>query len=328
VFWAAKPGTALFCVVPPFNDERMDTEPGQVTDGDITIDSNHETVEQIETAFQDDPPPAVDATAVEAVEAVEDTPAPVKKRSRRNDPAEAVKSAVAKQREAERRAVAAESRVQELAQAVPPPAAAPPAPAQEEAPSWSRFKQMPGVPTVDQFSAYEDYSMALAEFVADAKQGEQRAAHEQRQVAQQQQVQLDRWSQTLNNAREANPAFDESLNLDTPMSLPMQHLAMESEQGVKILQWLSAHQNDAQRISTLHPAEQYREFGKLEARIELDAVSSTSSGSARVVSSAKAPIKPLGTSPPVEDPFEITEDLSMDEHFRRMNAADRQSGRL
>ena len=302
----------------------MDTEPGQVTDGDITIDSNHETVEQIETAFQDDPPPAVDATAVEAVE---DTPAPVKKRSRRNDPAEAVKSAVAKQREAERRAVAAESRVQELAQAVPQPAAAPPAPAQEEAPSWSRFKQMPGVPTVDQFSAYEDYSMALAEFVADAKQGEQRAAHEQRQVAQQQQVQLDRWSQTLNNAREANPAFDESLNLDTPMSLPMQHLAMESEQGVKILQWLSANPNDAQRISTLHPAETYREMGKLEARLEA-ASSTEKSGPARVVSSAKAPIKPLGTSPPVEDPFEITDDLSMDEHFRRMNAADRQAGRL
>jgi len=301
----------------------MDTEPGQVTDGDITIDSNHETVEQIETAFQDDPPPAVDATAVEAV----DTPAPVKKRSRRNDPAEAVKSAVAKQREAERRAVAAESRVQELAQAVPPPAAAPPAPAQEEAPSWSRFKQMPGVPTVDQFSAYEDYSMALAEFVADAKQGEQRAAHEQRQVAQQQQVQLDRWSQTLNDAREANPAFDETLNLDTPMSLPMQHLAMESEQGVKILQWLSANPNDAQRISTLHPAETYREMGKLEARLEA-ASSTEKSGPARVVSSAKAPIKPLGTSPPVEDPFEITDDLSMDEHFRRMNAADRQAGRL
>jgi hypothetical protein len=35
----------------------MNTDAGQVTDGDITIDSNHETAEQIQTAFADDPPP-------------------------------------------------------------------------------------------------------------------------------------------------------------------------------------------------------------------------------------------------------------------------------
>jgi chemotaxis protein histidine kinase CheA len=314
----------------------MNPEAGQVTDGDITIDSNHETPDQISIAFQDDPPPpSEDAPAVEAVEAVEAgdeaVPAPAKKRTRRSDPTEAVKSAIAKQREAERRADAAESRVQELAQAGPQPAVAPPAPAEEEAPSWSRFKQMPGVPTVDQFQSYEDYSMALAEFVSDAKQTEhtaaQQQAYEQQQIAQQQRVQLDRWSKTLDEARQQDPKFDETLNLDTPMSMPMQHLAMESPQGIEILKWLSEHPDDAQHMSRLHPAETYREMGKLEARLEA-ASSTTQSGPARVVSSAKAPIKPLGTSPPVEDPFEITDDLSMDEHFRRMNAADRQSGRL
>jgi len=314
----------------------MVPDAGQVTDGDITIDSNHETADQIAIAFQDDPPPpSEDAPAVEPVEAAEGgdapAPAPAKKRTRRNDPTEAVKSAIAKQREAERRADAAESRVQELAQAVPQPAVAPPAPAEEEPPSWSRFKQMPGVPTVDQFQSYEDYSMALAEFVADAKHTEntaaQRQAYEQQQIAQEQRVQLDRWSKTLDEARQQDPKFDETLNLDTPMSLPMQHLAMESPQGIAILQWLSEHPDDAQRLSTLHPAETYREMGKLEARLEA-ASPTEKSGPARVVSSAKAPIKPLGTSPPVEDPFEITDDLSMDEHFRRMNAADRQSGRL
>ena len=35
----------------------MNPDAGQVTDGDITIDSNHETTEQISIAFQDDPPP-------------------------------------------------------------------------------------------------------------------------------------------------------------------------------------------------------------------------------------------------------------------------------
>ena len=317
----------------------MATDAGQVTDGDITIDSNHETVEQIESAFLSDTPenaedtPAVAASAPESAESVEaqsDEPAPAKPK-RRSNPTEAVKSAIAKQREAERRADAAESKVQALsAERAPTPPETQTAP-EPEPPSWARFKEMPGVPRPDQFTAYEDYSMALAEFVADAKQTEhtaaQQHAYEQQQIAQEQQVQLDRWSKTLDEARQHNPKFDETLNLDTPMSLPMQHLAMESPQGIAILQWLSEHPDDAQRLSTLHPAETYREMGKLEARLEA-ASPTVSSGPARVVSSAKAPIKPLGTSPPVEDPFEITDDLSMDEHFRRMNAADRQSGRL
>ena len=311
----------------------MNPDAGQVTDGDITIDSNHETADQISIAFQDPPAlPPEDAPAVEAVEAGDEAvPAPPKKRTRRNDPTEAVKAAIAKQREAERRADAAESRVQALSAPVPAPDPQPTPEPEPQTATWSRFKTMPGVPRPDQFTAYEDYSMALAEFISDAKHTEhdaaQRDAYEQQQIAQQQQVQLDRWSKTLDEARQHDPKFDETLNLDTPMSLPMQHLAMESPQGIEILKWLSAHPDDAQRLSTLHPAETYREMGKLEARLEA-ASSTVSSGPARVVSSAKAPIKPLGTSPPVEDPFEITDDLSMDEHFRRMNAADRQSGRL
>ena len=75
----------------------MTTEPGQVTEGDITIDSNHESEEQIAVAFQDDTPPAEDAPAVEASESSEaasESPevaaAPPKKRTRRNAPPEAV----------------------------------------------------------------------------------------------------------------------------------------------------------------------------------------------------------------------------------------------
>jgi len=313
----------------------MATDAGQVTDGDITIDSNHETTEQIAIAFQDDAPPSegTDAVSPQSADAapVAEEPITQAKPKRRSNPTEAVKSAIAKQREAERRADAAESKIQALsAERAPTPTETQTAP-EPETPSWSRFKEMPGVPRPDQFTAYEDYSMALAEFVSDAKHTEntaaQQHAYEQQQIAQEQQVQLDRWSKTLDEARQQNPQFDETLNLDTPMSLPMQHLAMESPQGIAILQWLSEHPDDAQRLSTLHPAETYREMGKLEARLEA-ASPTVSSGPARVVSSAKAPIKPLGTSPPVEDPFEITDDLSMDEHFRRMNAADRQSGRL
>ena len=105
----------------------MNTDAGQVTQDDITIDSNHETVDQIELAFSDvDSTDASDdlASASKAGgETVDDSAptiddpseqAPKAKSNRRNNPTEAVKSAVSKQREAERRAEATEARIQEL----------------------------------------------------------------------------------------------------------------------------------------------------------------------------------------------------------------------
>jgi len=302
----------------------MNTDAGQVTDGDITIDSNHETAEQIQTAFADDPLP-VEASATDEVPSVEapaDVPdvAPIKAK-RRSDPTEAVKSAVAKQREAERRAEAAEARMQAMAE----PIRTEPTPGGGD---WARFKQIPGVPTVDQFDAYEDYSMAMAAFVADVRHHErdvERAqSYQQHQYEQTQQAQTARWNERLQDARSENPDLDSSLNPDTPMSLPMQHLAMDSPVGIQILQWLSAHPDESQRISTLHPAETYREMGKLEARLEAAPLRA----SARVVSNAKPPIRPLGTSPHVTDAFAVSDDTSFDEHFRRMNASDRARGRL
>ena len=303
----------------------MDTEAGQVTDGDITIDSNHETPEQIQAAFEDDPVASTDPVAEVPGTLSEDKP-PEKKRSRSDSASKAVSSAVNKQRVAERRAEAAEARIAEMSQPEAPAPAPEPAPHGSE---WSRFKSMPGVPTVDQFTKIEDYSMAMATFVSDVRDDErqkQRQVDDKHHQMHQYQSNLNNtWTEKITTARENNPNFDSELDLDTPMSLPMQHLVKDSPVGVEIIQWLSANPQESQRLSTLHPAETYREMGKIEGRLE--AVSNTS-GPARVVSSARAPIKPLGTSPHAADPLAITDDLSMDEHFRRMNAVDRQSGRL
>ncbi|CAB4147647.1 hypothetical protein UFOVP1017_38 [uncultured Caudovirales phage] len=284
---------------------------------DMTIDSSHETPEQIQATMDSDVVVESTTTDLPVNEPVKAAPV---KSNRRSDPTEAVKAAIAKQREAERRAEAAEARVQQLVQPLPVES--------ETAPDWSRFKNMPGVPRVEQFDAYEDYSMALAAFVADARHQERdvvrHQAYQQRQIEESQQQQQQQWMSRLRDASAQDPELMASLNPDTPMSLPMQHLAMDSPVGIEMLKWLSANPEESQRLSTLHPAETYREMGKLEARLEAASVR----GPARVVSSAKAPIKPLGTSPPVADPFAITDELSMDEHFRRMNAADRAAGRM
>ena len=314
----------------------MKTDAGQVTQDDITVDSNHETVDQIQLAFAESdttdtsnesipapvPQEEIRDTATAALATDNTSEEKSKSKSnRRNNPTEAVKSAVSKQREAERRAESAEARIQEMITPSSPPVSEKPA-------DWERFKSLPGVPTVDQFTSYEDYSMAMASFIADTRyqerESERSSVYQARRRYDAESAQLSRWNDRLAEARSSNPGFDASLNLETPMSLPMQHLAMESPQGIEILQWLSDNPQESQRISTLHPAETYREMGKIEARLE----AAPPRASARVVSNAKPPVRPLGTSSHVADEFAITDDLSFDEHFRRANAEDRARGRL
>lgn len=343
----------------------MTPDAATVTAGDITIDSNHENADQIRLAFADgetaepppaettprattavaetssaaadapapepvteDPPPAAatasDTDATEASETPMD-PATVAK-TRRRDPRAAVQAAITKQREAERRADMAEARLDALSTAAKPA----PTPATEPPPDWARYKAMPTAPKADQFENYDDYTAALATFVTDARQHDYETRRQQYLQEQEQQeahtAHAAQWQERLAKARADNPDLDATLDPEVPMSLPMQHLAMESPVGIQLLQYLSANPSDSQRLSTLHPAEVYREMGKLEERFA--AAPSTSSGPARSVSHAKPPIEPLGSSPHTPDPHEITDELSFDEHFKRMNAVDRKRGLL
>ena len=319
----------------------MAPDAGIVEHGDITIDSNHETVDQIQLAFVDDAetpgsaPPAETAAVPEAapdpapetpppgVAALEEEPAPpVSSKARRRNARAAVQAAITKQREAERRADKAEARLEVLA----PPADSPQAAPQ---PDWARFKALPAAPKADQFENYDDYTAALATFVTDARQHEHETRRHQYLQAREQQVaesaRATQWQNRLAQARTETPNLDATLDPTVPMSVPMQYLAMESPVGIQLLQYLSAHPDESQRLSTLHPAEVYREMGKIEERLS---AASTPSGPARVVSHAKPPIQPLGSSPHAPDPTAVTDDLSFEEHFKRMNAADRKHGRL
>jgi hypothetical protein len=332
------------------------------TAGEITIESNHESSDQLQASLdlgestttdevkteaaapssdtaetapaEEAAPPAEEAAPPDTVEAVtadetpDETPAPKKtaKQRRRKDATAAVQVAIGKQREAERRAADAEARLAALTTeaSTPTPSSAPP-----PQPDWARYQAMPGAPQVENFDKYEDYTTAVATFVTDLRHQElaTQEAYTASQVAEQEsdRARQSAWQERLEAARKSDPTFDDHLNADTPMSLPMQHLTMESPVGTQLLQYLSTHQEESQRLSTLHPVDVYREMGKLEERLS---AASPARGSAPVVSHAKPPIKPLGSSPHTPDADAITDELSFDEHFRRMNAADRKHGRL
>lgn len=323
------------------------------TAGEITIESNHESSDQLqasldlgestttdevkteaavpssETTEETAPPDTAEAVTATADETPDETtPAPKKtaKQRRRKDATAAVQVAIGKQREAERRAANAEARLAALTTEASTPT---PSSASPSKPDWERYQAMPGAPQVENFDKYEDYTTAVATFVTDLRHQElaTQEAYTASQVAEQEsnRARQSAWQERLEAARKADPTFDDHLNEDTPMSLPMQHLTMESPVGTQLLQYLSTHQDESQRLSTLHPVDVYREMGKLEERLS---AASPARGSAPVVSHAKPPIKPLGSSPHTPDADAITDELSFDEHFRRMNASDRKHGRL
>lgn len=77
-------------------------------------------------------------------------------------------------------------------------------------------------------------------------------------------------------------AYNPTLPVTDHMALAIQ----ASDQGPDVLYWLGSNPKEAARISALHPVQQAREIGKIEARLEANPP-------ARKTSSAPAPISPV-----------------------------------
>jgi len=87
-----------------------------------------------------------------------------------------------------------------------------------------------------------------------------------------------------------------------------------------LLLYFTEHPEDFQRIATLRtPRDISREMAKLEARLE---AAPTATSPRHVASTAKPPVRPVTGSPNAADPDEVNDDMSFEEHARRMNARD------
>lgn len=304
--------------------------PNSFTADGITVDSNTETTAELQAALAaTDAPPTpeakVDNPDAQVDNALAEPPAAVdesqerdpatgqfKPRNRRDDPREAVKSAVAKQREAERErdALKAERAAWQAERDAARRPATPPQP--------------PATPTADpepQEKDFDDYRLYVkAQARWEARQEYAEREKDRIEQTQRQQDEHDHrtvettWQTRLTEARTADPTFDTRINWQTPMSLPMMHVIKTSDLGLQLLQYLSDNPDTAQRLSTLPPPDALREMGKLEARV--DAAPSRGPAPALPVSHAKAPIKPLGTSPQTVSDAEPGDDASDDEWLR------------
>jgi hypothetical protein len=308
--------------------ERME----YATHDGITVGSNTESAADLQTMLTatdtpvdpkaDEKPaetPTEDATAepVKADDAERNTDGTFKAK-KPNAIQDRIDKAVAKQRDAERRAEEAERRAREYEARLTPkpePAKAEPAKADPE-------------PTPDQFDTYEKYVKAQAKWEArqeiTATLAEQRKAYEAAQERQAAEARGKAWQERLAATRKAIPDFDARINANTVVSAPMKDLITDSPVGPEILLYLSDHPDDAQRLSTLHPIQVIREMGKLEARLE--AAHSGPAKETPKASAAKPPIKPVGSSPQIADD-DGSDDEDVDAHIARENARDRKAAR-
>lgn len=304
----------------------------------FTISSNFETSEAM-TAALAKPVAGETLTGPDATPAsdVAETSAPaldVKKPSGkpRNDPQARVEeatgqAATAKRERDEARAEAAafKARIDALearANAPKPEAEAKP---EAKEPDWKRYRNHPDAPKFASFQgdeAFEDWQAAMSMFVADRRYDERRQA--ERQQEQQQRVEQSesqraaRFSELIGATPEERQAFIATVDprlahMPRQSALPPGQKAefgnflveqiYRSESPKELMVHFTAHPEDVQRLSTLHPMLVIREMGKLEGQLTQSAASrTTGTAPAPPQSKASPPITPVkGSSQSASD---------------------------
>jgi hypothetical protein len=285
---------------------------------------------------------------------VETTPA----KKARHDPQARIEQAIAKQREAERRAEQAEQRAQTLEQ-IRPRLAAPPPPradaASAAAPAAEKF------PRFDQWSAtrpeatHDDYLDARDEWRDARAETVQRDRAETAQRTQAFETRAQTFGQRYADAVQADATLAQRINPQLLTAKPLSTLTradkaiisaipdptqrdqfaflcfladqwIDSDHAVALLEYVS-DPREFQRLATLPPDQVIRTLAKVEAGFAA-APSDRGPVAKPSASQAHPPIKPLGSAPRAPDADDGSDDEPVEKFFARENAKDRKAGRL
>lgn len=135
-------------------------------------------------------------------------------------------------------------------------------------------------PRREDFSSYEDFIEARADWRADQKvkkhleeyEGKQSKKAEETTKAQAQREFQSKVSSVIEAGQKAFPDFDSVINEAVedgliPTKGALYEAIMDSEMGEKLVYHLAKHPSEAERINKLGPLAQVRELGKLEDRL-------------------------------------------------------------
>lgn len=318
-----------------------------VQDGDFIVTSSGESEDAIRSALAPDTatdtvdaPSATEADTASAMDEPADEPPPAKERKKGADARKQsiqaeIDELTAKRHEARR---AIESEAAELKRL-----------RDELSQQQSRVSARPAdaseaEPTLDAFETYDAFVRAQAQWAARQviREARQQELQQQQQTLQhrEQEQRVRQFSQQWKEAVAADKTFVTSIRPELLDIKPWSALTPEeresatvynaiaeevlrADNGPQLLKYLSEHYDtEFQRLASLPPEEFRWSMAKLQGRLE--AASSIGPASQpRPLSSAKPPIKPMGSAPSAGDDGDITEDLPIEEFIRRSNHRDR-----
>ena len=289
--------------------------------------------------------PAEDTADAEAPVA-EDKPAGKKPR---HDPQARIDQAIARQREAERRADDAERKAREIEARTPPRQDPAPPAAPEKFPDYAAYlAQHPDASLEAWLDARDEWR--------DTKR--ETATRQQAEAARLEQTFTQRatsFSDQFAKAREADPAIESRINRDLLTVRPFSTLTAQDQAAIRAIpnpaerdrvaflcfladQWIDSdhavalveHLSDPkefQRLATLPPTQVVRELAKVEARLGAAAPPERGAAPRPTASQARPPITPLGTTPHAAAD-DGSDDEPVEAFIRRENTKDRKAGRL
>ena len=142
-------------------------------------------------------------------------------------------------------------------------------------------------PDISQFDTLDDYVEAVAEYKLNQKTQTAQSQHAQQTQAQ---AQAQDWVSKVEKVRSVAPDFDAVFN--NVASIEFAPMALEAvaqhPKGAEIAYMLGKDVSEAYRIAALPPSQQLMAIGELAAR--------TNVPKPKTVSTAPAPVKPVGSS--------------------------------
>lgn len=148
-----------------------------------------------------------------------------------------------------------------------------------------------GAPTPEQFSSYEGYLEAKAEWKAEQKVAEvlgRQAETTKRQSAQAEQATLQRaWESKVDAALEVYDDFEEvALAHDVPISVTMMEAILRTDKAADVAYYLGKNRAEAKKIERMDPFSQAVAIGRIEATLARPAP--------KKATAAPPPISPVG----------------------------------
>jgi hypothetical protein len=199
----------------------------------------------------------------------------------------------------------------------PQPATAPPTDAE---PALTDFMKLPdGTANPDPYSSWV---FAKAAWISRQEYGK---IAQQTEAQRHQAVVGQTWAGKLAEIRQRVPDIDQRLS-QTPIDQRVWPFLQNHAQGPEIAEYLSQNVPEARALLGLHPIDQIGRIGEIVGKLSArSAVAPAAQRKPPVVSSAKPPIQPLGTSPVATAP-DPGDDEPFSAFYARENKAESKRG--